>query len=54
MLDAALAELKERVQSMPQGTLLNLLDASFPYIGIEELKVKTRRCRLNSGLNTSA
>ena len=37
-LDDALKELRDRIESMPQGTLLSLLDASFPYIGIEELK----------------
>jgi|AntAceMinimDraft_5_1070358.scaffolds.fasta_scaffold49876_1 negative elongation factor B len=38
ILDDALTELRGRVGTMPQGTLLSLLDASFPYIGIEELK----------------
>ena len=37
-LDDALKELRDRIEAMPQGTLLSLLDASFPYIGIEELK----------------
>jgi hypothetical protein len=39
MLSRALAEVTRRVPTLPQGTLLSLLDASFPYIGIEELKV---------------
>ena len=38
MLERAVAELTRRAPTLPQGTLLSLLDASFPYIGIEELK----------------
>ena len=38
MLERATKELIRRVATLPQGTLLSLLDASFPYIGIEELK----------------
>ena len=38
MLDDALALLRARIESMSQGKLLTLLDESFPYIGIEELK----------------
>ena len=38
MLARATSELLRRVPKLPQGTLLSLLDASFPYIGIEELK----------------
>ena len=33
VLDDALAELRHRIESMPQGTLLSLLDASFPCRG---------------------
>ena len=39
MLDRAIGELTRRAATLPQGTLLSLLDASFPYIGIAELKV---------------
>ena len=39
MLDRAVGELTRRAGTLPQGTLLSLLDASFPYIGIAELKV---------------
>ena len=38
VLDDALAQLAERIKVMPQGTLLSLLDASFRYVTIEELR----------------
>ena len=38
VLDDALAELRERIRTMPQGALLSLLDASFRYVTIEELR----------------
>ena len=38
MLDEALNELSMRIKSAPQGNLLSLLQASFPFIAIEELK----------------
>ena len=38
ILDDASEELLSRIKIAPQGNLLSLLQASFPFIGIEELK----------------
>jgi len=39
MLRRATKEVAKRCETLPRGALLNLLDASFAYIGIEELKI---------------
>ena len=38
ILDDASEELLSRIKIAPQGNLLSLLQASFPFIGVEELK----------------